>query len=87
MHINQRTKGYEHCIAEAMLLDMSYAWASHAYYTPDVKGGIDPETMEPLNAIEMGERINDFYSIFKDSSYKVRGNQALQYLKDYGPKP
>lgn len=85
MHINQRTKGWAYCTAEAMLLDRHYAWLTHVYFSYTVPGFIDPETMEPIDKEHVQQRGKDYMSIFKDESYKTRVQSALQYLKDYGP--
>jgi hypothetical protein len=85
MHINQRTKGFEYCTAESMLLGMLYGWMTHVYFKQG-KGStcIDAETLQPLTAREVNQRGQDYISIFK---YKTNVPTALQYLKDYGPKP
>lgn len=86
MHINQRTKGWERCTAEAMLLGMKYAFVTHVYFNPRIERYVDPETMEPLAYDELDQRGRDFLSIFKFSK-TPDGRTMLQYLKDYGPQP
>lgn len=87
MRINDRTKGYALCTAEAMLLGATYAWASHVYFWNDKRGAIDAETREELGDTQIQERIKNFYSIFRVGDYRVSQKMAKQYLIDYGPQP